>query len=153
MESRNAVMALNDEHERATRYLLSMMENWTDDTLKTPVEGWLQSVEGILVHVVGCIYEPYFEWMQVKLGVKEIVPSPMPRSQLNEISGIDAWRKTVADTIPYVRRATEFIVDDDLGKAFPAYWNNNEIYMIEQMFEHAIVHIWRHIRQLERLGV
>lgn len=152
MGNRNAVEALIDLHHRAVRALLEKMENWTDHTLLHPVKDF-GNVKGILVHVVGCIYEPYFGWMQEKLDFKEIVPSPISRAKLKEVDSLEQWKELLRGCIPYVEEATRLMTDPDLEKPFPAPWSANEIYMIEQMFEHAIVHVWRHYRQLERLGV
>lgn len=152
MGERNAIEALVDLHHRAIRELLKKMDNWTDQTLLHPVKDFI-NVKGILVHVVGCIYDPYFGWMQDKLEFAEKVPSPIPRARLQEIESLDQWRELVAGCIPYVEEATRLMADHDLEKPFPAPWNEKEIYMIEQMFEHAIVHVWRHYRQLERIGI
>lgn len=128
------------------------MNTWSDETLLLPVKDF-GNVKAILVHVVGCIYEPYFGWMQEKLEYKEIIAPPIPRAQLKEVDHLEEWKKLLQGCIPYVEEATKSMTDHDLEKAFSAPWSNKETYMIEQMFEHAIVHVWRHYRQLERLGV
>lgn len=152
MGERNAIEALVDLHNRAVRELLGKMETWTDATLQQPVKDF-QNVKGVLVHVVASIYDPYFGWIQDKLATAEKVLPPMATAQLQKIDDIGGWQEVVAGCIPYVEKASQSIVDDDLGKAFPASWNASEMYMIEQMLEHAIVHVWRHYRQLERLGL
>lgn len=151
MSGRNAVHALVDEHERALRHLMAMMNRWPDDAVDRSVPGF-GTVCDLLIHVVGSIFV-YFGWMREKLELTEKVPPPLSREALNRLHSLEDWKWAVALCLPYCRRATVGVFDDDLGKAFPAPWNEKEIYMMGQMMEHAVVHVWRHVRQLERLGL
>jgi prolyl-tRNA editing enzyme YbaK/EbsC (Cys-tRNA(Pro) deacylase)/uncharacterized damage-inducible protein DinB len=151
MKQRKAITALVDEHDRALRHLLAMMNGWTDECLQIRVgEGELQTVREVLVHVLESICFSYFGWMQEKLEVSGFVTPPLERQQLRELADLKSWKNAIAQCAAYVEQATREIGDDDLDKRFAAYWNAEELYMIEQMFEHAIVHVWRHCRQLEK---
>ncbi len=154
MNERNAIHALIDEHERALTYLLRKMSRWTDETLLVPLNG----IEGnnlhdLLAHVVSCIFDPYFGWMQERLEFEGVVPPSYSRQELAKNKSIENWKLIVSECLPYCRKAVAQMKDEHLERAFIAPWNEGETYMIEQMFEHAIVHIWRHCRQLERLGL
>ena len=152
--SRRELQAQTDLHERALREFLQTIEPWTDDSLAQPLAAdatWTN--RKILGHVVGCIYLPYFDWMLKKL---ELDPVPRPFSDDREeanryLQGVDSiarWRQLLEAAVPYVRAVTAQMTDNDLGKEFPCAWGDR--YSIDQMFEHATMHLYRHIRQLER---
>ncbi len=144
MKKQNAIHALVDEHERALRYLLDMMTSWKEEKLQQTVDDKGTTVQDVLDHLVNSLYL-YFSWMEKQLGRGTTPYPPVSANSLAE------WREKITTCFPYCREVATMLTDEDLGAAFPAPWNDQEIYMIEQMFEHAIVHVWRHCRQLERL--
>lgn len=151
---RRGLQAQTDLHERALREFLQTIARWTDDSLTERLAAdatWTN--QKILGHVVGCIYLPYFDWMLKKLDLN---PVPRPFSDdrdeanryLQAVDSIARWRQLLEAAVPYVRAVTAQMTDDDLGKAFPCAWG--ERYSVDQMFEHATMHLYRHIRQIER---
>ncbi|PRX39683.1 hypothetical protein CLV97_12110 [Planifilum fimeticola] len=151
MSERNAVQALVDEHERVLRHLMAMMNRWPGDALDRPVKDF-GTVRDLMVHIVDSLFA-YFQWVREKLELEENVSPPLTREALNRLHSPADWERAISLSLPYCREATAGVCDDDLGRAFPASWNEREIYMVEQMLEHAIVHVWRHVRQLEGLGL
>lgn len=154
MEGQQAVYALIDEHERALRHLLGMMSCWREETLAKKVDH-KTTVNDVLDHLTTSIHI-YFEWLQEKLGTDDDpVTSPLSPDLWREkqVCSLEEWKWMVTSFLSYCRLIAIYIKDNDLGKAYPAPWNEKEVYMIEQMLEHAIVHVWRHCRQLERLGL
>ena len=151
VSGRNAVQALVEEHERALHHLMTMMNRWPEDALDRPVTDF-GTVRNLLVHIVESMFT-YFQWVREKLELGENVSPPLAREALSRLSSPREWERVLSLSLPYCREATAGVCDDDLGRAFPASWNEREIYMVEQMLEHAIVHVWRHVRQLEGLGL
>jgi uncharacterized damage-inducible protein DinB len=151
MSGRKAVHALVDEHERALHHLMTMMNRWPDDALDRPVPTF-GTVRDLMVHIVDSLFA-YFGWVREKLELEESVSAPLSREALTRLRSPSDWQRAISLILPYCREAIAGVCDDDLGKAYPASWNDREIYMVEQMLEHAIVHVWRHVRQLEALGL
>lgn len=152
--ARREVEAQVDLHERALKAFIGTIADWTDDTLDEPLAAdatW--NGQKILGHVVSCIYFGYFGWMREMLGLPA-VPMPLPkdereaRAHLRTVKSIAVWRELLAAAFPYVRTVAADITDDDLPKEFTSGWGDR--FSIDQMFEHATMHLWRHIRQIER---
>lgn len=151
LKQREAILALVDEHERAMRHLLGMMHGWMEESLQIRVgEGKLQTVGDLLADVLGSSCFSYFGWMQEKLEASDVVTPPLTSAQLQELADLKSWKNAIAQCSAFVEQATREMGDDDLDKRFAASWNEEELYTIEQMFEHAIVHVWRRCRQLEK---
>lgn len=148
--SRTEVVALFDEHERAMNALLAFIEGWNEDTLNRTVLGdETTTYRHVLRHVAGAAYFGYFVWTQRVLDW-EIVPPPVPdRESLKTINTLDELRTLLRDSTPYARRSLASLTNDHLGPA-QHLSNWNAPYTIDQMLEHAIVHVWRHLRQLDR---
>ncbi|MBX6378540.1 MAG: DinB family protein [Clostridia bacterium] len=152
--ARREVEAQVDLHERALRAFIGTIADWTDETLEEPLAAdptW--TGQTVLSHVVGCIYYGYFGWMQAKLGLPP-VPMPVPEDEregyayFRTIGSIARWRELLAAAFPYVRAVAAGVTDADLTKEFTSGWGDR--YSIDQMFEHATMHLWRHVRQIER---
>jgi hypothetical protein len=148
-KSRTEVVALLDEHERAMNYLVLFLENKDDEYL----EGKLPhdpdtSFREILCHVIESAYYGYFVWIQDVLGW-EIHKPPIDKDKVKAVQSLIPLIKLIRESTPYAREALVHLTNDDLYPTiYQAYWK--DMYTIDQMLEHAIVHVWRHIRQLEK---
>lgn len=146
---RTEVVALLDEHERAMNYLVDLLEKKEDAYLdrKLPHDPDT-SFRYILCHVVGSAYYGYFVWIQDVLGW-EILKPPIEKDKVKDELSLFSLIKLLRESTPYARLALEQLTNDDLYPTiYQAYWK--DMYTIDQMLEHAIVHVWRHIRQLEK---
>jgi len=143
------VGALMDEYERAVGELTRILDGMTDEEYErirdteTKDEG-CRSIQTILTHVIGAGYG-YAGMYRDHWGMERI-----PR-----------WSETVSRTVaaPKLREMLGYTVATLEGR-----WNMSEdefnairiesrwgqTYDFEQLFEHAIVHVLRHRRQIER---
>jgi uncharacterized damage-inducible protein DinB len=146
---RGGLGALQDEYERATRDLLKLLETISDEEYldSRPKEvDFLQSIQLIMYHVVRAAYG-YADKIRKTMAVDVTSAKPdQPFTRQEAIAKLQA-------AIEY--SATGFedkwtMSDDDLDQIkMMAPWKVE--YSIEQMMEHAIVHILRHRRQIERI--
>lgn len=146
---RTEVVALLDEHERAMGYLIEMLERWGETDLnKVLPHDPETSYREILCHIVGSAYYGYFVWIQDVLEW-DILPPPVEKDQVKGDHSLQRLIELLKESTPYARKALDSLTNDHLyPKIYNAYWGDP--YTIDQMLEHAIVHVWRHIRQLER---
>lgn len=146
---RGGLGGLQDEYERATRDLLALLENLSDEEyLATRPEevDFLQSIQLIMYHVVRAAYG-YADKIRKTISVEVTSNKPdQPFSRLEAITNLQS-------AIEYSAASFEgkwTMKDEDLdGIKMMAPWKVE--YSIEQMMEHAIVHILRHRRQIERI--
>ncbi len=143
-----AVGALMDEYERVVAELERVLEGISDadyelvrDT-ETKDEN-CRSIQTILTHVVGAGYG-YAGMMRDAWGMERVgrMYVPMTRS---EAPG------RLADMLEYTIATLEgrWDLSEDEGSAMKmSGWG--QVYDFEQLFEHAIVHVMRHRRQIER---
>ena len=143
------VGALMDEYERAALELLSILESITDEEYerirdtKTQDED-CRSIQTIMTHVIRAGYG-YAGYMRTAWGTEPVV----------------RWSETVtrAQALVEFRKALDYMVQTLDGK-----WDMSEqeavdtkmtvrwgpTYDFEQLFEHAIVHVLRLRRQIDR---
>ena len=146
-----AVGALLDEYEKAITELSTVLETVTQEQLIAVVDPHTndldcRSIQTILTHVVRAGY-----------GYAIVI-----RKHLGE--DLDYVDRKLMDTVPEYQTALMqmFAYNEQLFKEYPnmvleAHDPNDRInvswgqqYDVEQLFEHAIVHILRHRRQIER---
>lgn len=144
-----AVGALMDEYERVVAELEAILEGISDadfelvrDT-ETKDEN-CRSIQTILTHVVGAGYG-YAGMMRDAWGVERVgrMYEPMTRSEAPE---------RLATMLEYTRATLEghWDLSEDEGNAMKMQSGWGQLYDFEQLFEHAIVHVMRHRRQIER---
>lgn len=143
------VGALMDEYERAALELASILESITDEEYerirdpKTQDED-CRSIQTIMTHVIRAGYG-YAGYMRTAWGKEPVV----------------RWSETVtrAQALVEFRKALDYMIETLDGK-----WGMSEqeavetkmtvrwgpTYDFEQLFEHAIVHVLRHRRQIDR---
>jgi uncharacterized damage-inducible protein DinB len=143
------VGALMDEYERAALELASILESITDEEYERIRDTNTQdedcrSIQTIMTHVIRAGYG-YAGYMRTAWGKEPVV----------------RWSETVtrAQALVEFRKALEYMVETLDGK-----WDMSEqeavetkmtvrwgpTYDFEQLFEHAIVHVMRHRRQIDR---
>ncbi|MEM8959926.1 MAG: hypothetical protein AAGD38_00470 [Acidobacteriota bacterium] len=140
--------ALMDEYERACHELTGMVDT-LDDTrflaVLNPVDDELRSIQAIVRHVVQAGYA-HVNHIRIALaieGSRVEVPS-ISRTEL--ATHMRVMLRYTAETFDDRWSMT----DDDLTTVeIDAMWGQR--YDLEQMFEHMIVHVLRHRRQIERL--
>jgi hypothetical protein len=146
-----AIGALLDEYERAINDLKHVLKTITPTELITIVDKKTtdedcRSIQTILTHVVRSGYG-YAVYVRKKQG-EEL---PFIGGQL--LADIKAYKKALDNMFAFnVKLFTDYpnltIEEFDNDKKMLVSWG--QLYDIEQIFEHAIVHILRHRRQIER---
>ncbi|MEP6900963.1 MAG: DinB family protein [Actinomycetota bacterium] len=142
-----AVGSLMDEYERAAFELKSLIKNVGAEDYTRIVRGesaHCHSIEVIMNHVVRAGYG-YSKYIRDALSMNAL---PVEDKQIPhaEIGGeIDKMLAYTAEIFDGRRQMT----DEEMENVyFKTRWE--VIYNIDQLFEHAIVHILRHRRQIEK---
>ncbi|MFH7015553.1 DinB family protein [Flavobacterium sp. FlaQc-47] len=151
---KGAVGALLDEYERAILDLSHTIDGITDNELiaiADPVttDTSCVSVQSVLAHVVnsGYAYALYIK----RLSDKSLdFPEEIFRTTIAD------YQKDLRDFFIFTQETFQNINDNQLEesdntKKIVTSWG--QLYDIEQITEHAIVHILRHRRQLERFKI
>ncbi len=144
-----AVGALMDEYERATAELARILESISDEEYSRVRDTGTKdedcrSIQTIMTHVVGAGYG-YAGMMRDAWGVERAPHERVPITR--------------ADTPAQLRAMLDYMIATlephwDLSEAesnamqMRARWGVT--YDFEQLFEHGIVHVLRHRRQIER---
>ena len=144
-----AVGALMDEYERAAAELLSILNGITDEEFErirdtTTQDEDCRSIQTIMRHVIRAGYG-YAGYMRTSWGKEPVI----------------RWDESVSrGQIPgEMRKMLDYMIETLDGK-----WNLSDqeamdmkmtvrwgpVFDFEQLFEHAIVHVLRHRRQIDR---
>ncbi len=146
---RGGLGGLQDEYERATRDLLLVLEHLSDEEYLAPRPeevDFLRSIQLIMYHVVRAAYG-YADKIRKTISVE--VTSKKPEQPFSRLEAIDKLQ-AVIDYSAASFEGKWTMSSDDLDKiTMMTPWKVE--YSIEQMMEHAIVHILRHRRQIERI--
>ena len=146
-----AAGALLDEYERAINELIAVITTINPTVLVTIVDTATtdtncQSIQSILTHVVRAGYG-YATCIR-RLKVPTIAfPEKIPRNSTGE------YENDLKAVFLFTLETFSEITDNELetfddAKKMRVSWG--QLYDIEQLMEHAIVHILRHRRQIER---
>ena len=146
-----AIGAILDEYEKAIRELQRTIQNISDADLAKIVDHATQdpacrSIQTILSHVVVAGYAYVIEirkWLGEDLSYhkQEFLDSA---SEYNEaLNKMFAYNEKLFSDYPNIP-----LEENDPSKKILVRWGQH--YDVEQLFEHAIVHILRHRRQIER---
>jgi len=144
-----ALGALMDEYERAIRDLAEVLaplsqtgfEALRDD--ETPDED-CRSIRTVLNHVVRSGYG-YVGYLRSAQGRDFPAPAFRVETPAEAIRELAAVARTTADTFEGNWRMPDELIE---SARIQSRWG--PVFNLEQMFEHAIVHILRHRRQIER---
>jgi uncharacterized damage-inducible protein DinB len=145
---KGAIGALTDEYEKALNELTEVLNTLTDKTFSTPFpqvkNKYLQSVKLIIRHVVKFGYA-YTDFIREKIGS----PIPARRVTINNLEQASAQLNNMflytAETFKDKRLASRNAL---LNMIIETSWAT---YDAEALIEHAIVHVMRHRRQIEKL--
>jgi uncharacterized damage-inducible protein DinB len=149
-KNKNAVNAILSEYQKAILELQNVILNISDEDLAFVINpktdnSDCRSIQTILAHVVSSGYS-YCIYIR-KLKNENIVrPEKINRKSVSE------YKKDLDDVLMFTYDTFSSISDNDLEKfdeseKMRTSWN--QLYDIEQMMEHAIVHVLRHRRQIE----
>jgi hypothetical protein len=146
-----AIGALLDEYERAIKDLKQVLESVTVAELTTIVDAKTsdedcRSIQTILTHVVRsgygyAIYVRKNQGEQIPFMSRQLLSEPS--FYLTALDKMFAYNAQLFDDYPNLT-----IEEFDNDKKIAVAWG--QLYDVEQLFEHAIVHILRHRRQIER---
>jgi len=141
--------AMMDEYERAAVELLLILEDISDEEYKKIFDAKTKdedcrSIQTIMGHVVGSGYS-YADSIRKVFGIPSARPKIEPFPRMEAIEGLEKMLAYTAETLEDKWDTPE----EDIHKINVASsWG--QPYTLEQILEHAIVHILRHRRQVER---
>ncbi len=146
-----AVSALLGEYRKAVVELQQAIDSLSNEDLVQVVDPVTPnpeciSIQAILAHVISSGYS-YCVYIENSRGVE----SQRPPTQLRV--AVTDYKDALWKALKYTEATFENIYDDELeifaeDKKIKTSWGQS--YDIEQLMEHAIVHIGRHRRQVEK---
>lgn len=144
-----SVGAMMDEYERASEELVRLIESLSDEAyervrdLETKDED-CRSIQTIMMHVVGAGYS-YAGMMRDAWGIPRVDPKRelAPRK---DVTG--KMRTMLAYTIETLEGKWGLSEEQQSAMRIQSRWG--PVYNFDQLFEHAIVHVLRHRRQIEK---
>jgi uncharacterized damage-inducible protein DinB len=150
-ELTGTVKALLDEYKKAVRELVTVIQPLTTEELlivrdnKTANEN-CRSVQTILTHVVYAGYG-YTNFIENHLGIKqERRPKKFFENAddyIGELNGMFDYCESFFLEHPGIE-----LEEYDASKKILTHWG--QVYDIDQLTEHAIVHVLKHRRQIQR---
>lgn len=143
------VGALMDEYERAASELLAILNGITDEEYERVRDTKTQdddcrSIQTIMRHVIRAGYG-YMNYMRTHWGREPVIrwDETVTRSQ-----AITEFRKALDYAVETLEPKWGMSEDEAVAMKMTVRWGPT--YDFEQLFEHAIVHVMRHRRQVER---
>ena len=149
-----AIGALLDEYEKSIRELQSVTGNISTNDLTTIVDNKTtdancKSIQTILAHVVSS----GFSYASSICELKKMQPK---RKEKILRFNVEEYKEDLNEVFKFTCDTFANITENELeepdeAKKMKTSWGQS--YDIEQIMEHAIVHILRHRRQIERIKV
>lgn len=144
-----AVGALMDEYERASSELTRLVERIPDDDFTRVVDSQTvdedcRSAQTIMSHVVGAAYG-YADYIREQFSVESTRP---PRRLLSRLESLEQLQAALRYTVETLEGRWEMSAEEISSIVVKTRWG--PVYDAEGLLEHAIVHILRHRRQIER---
>jgi len=146
---KGGVGAMMDEYERAAADLSVLLGRIRDDEfelvrdLETKDEG-CRSIQTVLQHVIRAGYG-YAGYVREAYGIEAKRPDvPLPK-RLEALAQLEAMLAYTAATL---EGKWELSDEEMMAVQIRSRWG--AVYDLEQLIEHAIVHVLRHRRQIER---
>ena len=139
--------SLTDEYEKALAEYKEVLQAVTPAQYKEivlPGDQHIKSIRNIAEHVVNSGYG-YANYFRNYFHAKTI-PAPTPKCPTvqSAIKDTDAMWKYTLDTLVFKQNMSDLEMDDTLIRTS---WT---IYNAEALWEHAVMHIHRHRRQIQR---
>ena len=144
-----AVGAMMDEYERATAELIRVLESISDEDyekirdLETKDED-CRSIQTIMRHVIRAGYG-YAGYMRDVWGKARTAPDSVPVARKEAPGQLRAMLGYMVETLE-----GKWDMPEAEGVAMRIQSRWGVVYDFEQLFEHGIVHVLRHRRQIER---
>jgi uncharacterized damage-inducible protein DinB len=138
-----------DEYERAAAELTRILESISDEEYarirdtKTKDED-CRSIQTIMTHVVGAGYG-YAGYMRDAWGIEQAPHERVPIARADTPAQLRAMLDYMIATLE-----KHWDLSDSESNAMQMRVRWGVTYDFEQLFEHAIVHVLRHRRQIER---
>ncbi len=144
-----AIGALMDEYERAAAELCRLVEQIPDEEFVRVVDTQTddetcRSAQTIMSHVVKAGYG-YADYIREQFSIASSRPPHRLLSRQESLEQLDAALAYTAQTL---EGRWEMRDEEITGTVIKSSWG--VVYDLEQLLEHAIVHILRHRRQIER---
>jgi uncharacterized damage-inducible protein DinB len=144
-----AIGALMDEYERAASELARLVEQIPDDEFTRVVDPETEdedcrSVQTIMSHVVRAGYG-YADYLREQLSIESTRPQPRLLSRGESLEQLDAALQYTVETLD---GRWEMSAEEISAIVIKTRWG--PVYDAEGLLEHAIVHLLRHRRQIER---
>lgn len=143
--------ALLDVYEDTIQELRVAFKSLSDEALlkvlaPDNVDENCRSIQAILGHVVSSAFS-------YAIYVQELRGMAIPRPGVRLRPTISAYLADLDEAFAFTLTVFEAVMEDELEEFDPEFKINarwGQIYDIEQMMEHAIVHVLRHTRQIEK---
>jgi len=144
-----AVGALMDEYERAASELARLVGRIPDDEFTRVIDPQTKdedcrSVQTIMSHVVRAAYG-YADYIREQLSVESTRPQPGLLSRQESLEQLAAALRYTVETLD---GRWEMSDEEVAGIVIRSRWG--PVYDLEGMLEHAVVHVLRHRRQIEK---
>ena len=144
-----AIGALMDEYERAASELGRLIERIPEADFVRIVDSQTKdddcrSVQTIMSHVVRAAYG-YADYIREQFSIESTRPQNKLLSRQESLEQLDAALRYTAQTL----EGRWGMSDEEIaGTVINSRWG--VVYNVEGLLEHAIVHILRHRRQIEK---
>lgn len=146
-----AIGALLDEYEKAILELQAVLKGLTHNELISIVDQQTddpdcRSIQTILTHVIRSGYG-------YAIVIRKWLGEDLEYRQSQILDSVEEYQKAITDMFQYnVKLFDDYpnivLEEMDNEKKIKVRWG--QLYDVEQLMEHAIVHILRHRRQIER---
>jgi uncharacterized damage-inducible protein DinB len=146
---KGALGAMMDEYERAASELKHLVEQISDDEFVRIVDPQTsnencRSVQTIMTHVVSAGYG-YADHIRQSFSISSTRPAKRLLSHQEAVAQLEAM---LAYTVQTLEGRWEMTDEEIESITLQTGWGVT--YNLEQLLEHAIVHILRHRRQIEK---
>jgi len=143
------VGALMDEYERAARELLAVVGGLDDAqylAVRDPrtEDANCRSIQSVMSHVVRACFG-YADMLNEVWGRPQ---QPQARRLLGRAEALAGLRAGLQHTLATLAGHTDLTEAQGTAIRLPSSWG--QVYDFDQLFEHAIMHLHRHRRQIER---
>ncbi len=144
-----ALGAMTDEYERAASELRRLVEQIPDDEFVRIVDPQTsdencRSVQTIMAHVVSAGYG-YADYIRPLFSISSTRPPKRLLSHQESVAQLEAMLEYTAQTLE-----GRWEMTDEEIESITMQTGWGVTYNLEQLLEHAIVHILRHRRQIEK---
>lgn len=141
-----------DEYDRAAAEFRTRIAAYTDDEYTrirdtATADENCRSVQTIMSHVVAAGYG-YADYIRAAFGIEKASP---PKRQLAHAESLAEYDAMLAYTAATLEGRWEMPEAEMTAVSITVHWGPT--YDLEQLLEHAIVHILRHRRQIENWDI